>query len=375
MPILDFDANATTPILPAARNAMLQVLADNSGNASSAHALGRQARQALEDARERIAAALGAKPREVVFVSGATEANNLALMSETSGPTGSILANPTEHPCVIEPLRVLAGRGVAVDWLPVDSQGRIDPGEVRRRIQPATRMIVVQRANHETGTVQPVEMIAKFGVAVHCDAAQAVGKIPVHFAELGCATMSLSAHKFRGPPGIGALIIRDGATVKPMLFGGHQERGVRPGTESPFLAAGMAVALEHAVRTMTETTARIIRLRERLWSELQATAGPVIWNARDTELLPNTLNVSFPGCRSDLLLMALDLAGVACSTGSACSSGSLLPSPVLQAMQVPTDRLTSAMRLSLGESTTDAEIEAAITIISDCVRRLRSPMQ
>ncbi len=363
------DHNSTTPLLPAAATAMRECAETAYGNPSSSHAVGRRARQRLEDAREQIAALLGARPEEVIFTSGATEANNLALFGLAGEPPRRIVASPIEHPCIVEPLKLLEKLGHSIEWLEVDTRG-----VVKLRPVEAGQLLTLQLANHETGAIQPVAEFARSVVPVHTDAAQAVGKIPVHFHKLGVTTLSLSAHKFRGPIGIGALFVKKTTQLRPRTYGGHQQRGLRPGTEPVALAVGMAVALENAVRTMAETAERLTRLRSRLLERLQQAVPPVIVNGPlpgDADSLPTTLNLSFPGCRADLLLMALDLAGVACSTGSACSSGSLLPSPVLSAMKVPDDVLKSAMRFSLGETTTEAEIDEAATTISACVTRGR----
>jgi cysteine desulfurase len=371
MPILNLDHNATTPLCDAAADAMHRVHTESPGNAASAHALGRRARQFLEDARERVAARLVCKPEEVTFTSGATEANNLALLGVSTATPGHILTSPMEHPCVLEPLAKMAARGWAVEWLPVQRDGTIAPHDIAARVRPDTARIVLQRANHETGVLFDVTAVAALGVSVHCDAAQAVGKVPVSFRQSNATTLSLSAHKFHGPAGVGALIVKLGTPLQATMFGGHQQRGLRPGTEPVALAAGLAAALDSTLETMEADTARVAAQRQRLFEGLAARVPPVIWNGHGAGLLPNTLNASFPGCRNDLLLMALDLAGVACSTGSACSSGSLLPSPVLRAMHVDDATLRSAMRFSLGRHT-DAEIDAAIEIIAKCVRRLRS---
>jgi cysteine desulfurase len=232
-------------------------------------------------------------------------------------------------------------------------------------------------ANHETGAVQPVPTIVAAlppAVRFHCDAAQAVGKIPVNFRELGVSTLSVSAHKFGGPKGIGALLVRRGVKLAPQMFGGHQQKGRRPGTEPVALAVGMAVALEHAVKHLEANRSQLETLRARLWTGLQSHCAPVVLNGPAMgahDVVPTTLNVSFPGCRADVLLMALDLAGVACSTGSACSSGSLLPSPVLQAMNVPDDVLRSAIRFSLSPRQSVADIDDALQRIAACVQRVR----
>jgi cysteine desulfurase len=367
MEAIYLDHNATTPLLPQAWEAMRDV---PPGNPSSAHAAGRAARRALEDARERIAALLRAQPDEVTFTSGATEANNLAIFGHNPSLA---LASHIEHPCVIEPLKQLEARGVAVAWLPVDSRG-----VVRWSAPPANALVCLMLANHETGAIQPVREIAAAlppSAKLHCDAAQAVGKLPVNFRELGATTLSASAHKFGGPKGVGVLLTKRGTELKPLTFGGHQQHGRRPGTEPVALAVGMAVALEVAVRNMDASRARLEALRARFWLNLQRDCSPVVLNGPQLgspDVVPTTLNVSFPGCRADLLLMALDLAGVACSTGSACSSGSLLPSPVLRAMAVPEEVLRSALRFSFSATQTPAESDEATRRIAECVSRLRT---
>lgn len=361
------DHNATTPLLPEAWEAMRNV---PPGNPSSAHAAGRKARQALEDARERIATLLGAFPDEVTFTSGATEANNLAIFGHH--PTHAV-ASFLEHPCVIEPLRQLERRGVPVEWFPVNSRGM-----VVWQPPPPNALVCLMLVNHETGAIQPVAEVAHAlppGSRLHCDAAQAMGKIPIHFAELGATTLSASAHKFNGPKGIGLLVVKRGTEIAPLTFGGHQQQGRRPGTEPVALAVGTAVALEFAIQHLTENRIRAEALRAQLWTGLAQHCAPVTLNGPEIgalDVVPTTLNVSFPGCRADLLLMAFDLAGIACSTGSACSSGSLIPSPVLRAMGVPDDVLVSALRFSLSPLQNPEEINDAIDRIAGCVARVRS---
>jgi cysteine desulfurase len=368
------DNNATTPPLRAVLHAMRPYLTEVYGNPASAHQAGRRARQALEDARERTAALLGAHPDEVVFTSGATEASNLALLSPAGSPPGHLIASSIEHPSVAEPIRQLFARGFAVDWLPVDADGVVRAEALDGLIRPETRLVTVMLANHETGAVQPVralvERLAGRG-SFHCDAVQAVGKVPVHFHDLGVTTLSLSAHKFHGPKGVGALLVRRGVTLHPLFWGGHQQQGRRPGTESSALVVGLATALDLAHREMDSRRAQVERLRERFLDRLRAAANSVVLNGPATGGMPHTLNLSFPGLRADVLLMALDLAGIACSTGSACSSGSLLPSPVLQAMGVPNPVLRSAMRFSLSALLTEEEIDEAARRIAAVVTRLR----
>jgi cysteine desulfurase len=375
------DNNSTTPMLPAVWEAMRPHLEERYGNPASAHRVGRRARQALEDAREKVAALLGANPDEVVFTSGATEANNLALFGLTGDPPCHIISSPIEHPCVMEPLRQLTERGVHIDWLPVPQSGVVEREQLANLLRPETRLICIMLANHETGAVQPVEqcgsLIAAYypGVKFHCDAVQAVGKLPVHFHDLGVTTLSLSAHKFHGPAGIGALLTRRGTKLRPLLYGGHQQQGRRPGTEPVALAIGLARALELAAHERSGRLEQVKTLRQRFLKALRAHAAPVVLNGSETGGLPHTLNLSFPGCRADALLMNLDLAGVACSTGSACSSGSLLPSPVLIAMGIAPENLHSAMRFSLSHLLSEAEIDEAARRVSSVVTRLRrTPM-
>jgi cysteine desulfurase len=374
--IMDFiylDNNATTPLLPAVAEAMRPYLTEVYGNPASSHAAGRRARRALEDARERTAALLGAHPDEVVFTSGATEANNLALFGLCGDPPGRLLAGPIEHPSVLEPLRHLAECGFTLDLLPVAGRGVVPVDALPDALRPDTRLAAVMLANHETGAIQPVRELAAClpgEVLFHCDAVQAAGKMPVDFHALGVASLSISAHKFHGPKGVGALLVRRGVRLRPRAWGGHQQQGRRPGTEPVALAVGLACALEIAVQEMDRRRVIVCGLRARFLDHLRTHAAPVVLNSPE-DGLPHTLNVSFPPLKADLLLMSFDLAGVACSTGSACSSGSLLPSPVLQAMGVPDEVLRSAMRFSLSPLLTEAEVEAAAGRIAGVVRRLR----
>lgn len=367
------DNNSTTPVLPAVWEAMRPFLTENAGNPASSHGVGRRARKALEDARERTAALLDAYPDEVVFTSGATEANNLALFGLAGNPPGHLVGTPIEHPCVIEPLKRLTQRGFALDWLGVDREGVARTEHLSNLLRDDTRLVTVMLANHETGAIQPVkELCARLPdrIAFHCDAAAAAGKIAVHFHELKLTTLTISAHKFHGPPGIGALLVRRHTRLQPQLWGGHQQQGRRPGTEPVALAVGLAVALELAVRDMETRHHLILKLRERFLNALLAGAAPLVVNG-SADGLPSTVNISFPGCRADVLLMNLDLARVACATGSACSSGSLLPSPVLQAMAVPEDVLNSALRFSFSSLLGEEEVEEAARRVGQIVRRLR----
>src|SRR4051812_23840247 len=277
--MLYLDHAATTPTLPEAWEAMRPFAAEQFGNPASAHAAGRQARQALEDARERVARCLGASPDEVVFTSGATEANNLAIFGLAGSPPGHVLASPIEHPCVTEPLKQLAARGFEVEYLPVDSSGTATVEVFRERVRPDTRLTVLMMVNHETGAPQPSSWHRSLHPTLHSDAAQAAGKIPIAFRELGLASMSVSAHKFGGPKGIGALLVRKDLTLAPQLFGGHQQQGRRPGTEAVALAVGMATALEIATSRRHEAMNETYLKQKAFIKQLRETCPPIVVNS------------------------------------------------------------------------------------------------
>jgi len=375
MDCIYLDSNATSSLLPAVWEAMRPFFTDLSGNPASSHHAGRRARQALEGARERTAALLDAYADEVVFTSGATEANNLAIFGLAGSPPAHLVGTAIEHPCVLEPLQRLVEAGFALDHLPVDAEGIVRADSLPDLLRPDTKLVTVMLANHETGAIQPVQGLSTLlagRAAFHCDAAAAAGKIPVRFHELAVTTLTISAHKFHGPPGIGALLVRRHARLRPQLWGGHQQQGRRPGTEAVALAVGLARALELAMGELQARGERVRQLRNRFLDALRATAAPVVLNSPAERGLPYTVNVSFPGCRADVLLINLDLAGVACSTGSACSSGSLLPSPVLRAMAVPLEVLNSAMRFSFSALLSEAEVAEAARRTAAIVQRLRS---
>jgi cysteine desulfurase len=377
MPPIFLDHNSTTPMLPEVAAAMIEIDQHFYGNPSSAHGIGRAARRHLEESREGIAEILGAQPAELIFTSGATEANNLAVFG-LAPESGEILAAPLEHPCIIEPLKQLEKRGLTVKWLPVSSRGSVETPEILSRITEQTGLICLMYANHETGAIQPVRHIAKTrakNVLLHSDAAQAVGKVPISFQDLSVSSLSFSGHKFGGPKGIGGLVLKSGVKLKPQLHGGHQQKGFRPGTEPVSLIVGMHTALRIRQREMSENHRRLQGLKLWFWHKLVEAASPVVLNGPtpgEADSLPTTLNVSFLGCRADLLLVSFDLAGIACSTGSACSSGSLLPSPVLQ---VPDDVLRSAIRLSFSPDQTEESLHAAIIPIIRAVQQARQPRQ
>ncbi len=363
------DHNATTPLDPAVRDAMLPHLDGVGGNPSSPHRFGRKARQALEDAREAVARLLDAHPDEVVFTSGTTEANNLAILGLAGEPPGVLAHSGIEHPSVMGSLEHLAKRGLTLAVLDVGASFQLahETRQVGNLSPREARLACVQLANHETGAVLPVTDVAQ-QLTTHCDATQAVGKMPVSFRALGVATLAFSAHKMHGPRGVGALLVRRGVTLVPLMHGGHQEKGRRPGTEPVALIVGLAEALRLSVERMEENGDKMHQLRRIFWEGLRD-AGPVLNSPEDG--LPHVLNVSFPGLKSDALLIALDLTGVACSAGAACSSGSLLPSPVLRAMGLPEARLRSALRFSLGRQQTAEEVAESAARICRCVKKLR----
>ena len=365
------DNNASTPMLPAIWEAMQPYLFDRPGNPGSSHWFGRQARQALEDARDRIAALLGAESDEVIFTSGATEANNLAIFGLVRPAPGAIITSPIEHPCVLEPIRALCGRDYTTRMLPVSADGVVVDDVA---FPDDVRLVSVMLANHETGAVQPVAALARHlanRAPFHCDAAAAAGKMPIDFHSLGITSLTISGHKFHGPKGVGALLLRRRAALRPLFSGGHQQNGKRPGTEPVALAVGMAAALDWTLQNLAVHRALLFERRRRFLAILGAQASAVILNGPEDAGLPHALNLSFPGCQADALMMSLDLAGIACSTGSACSSGSLLPSPVLAAMGKSGDVLHSAMRFSFSPLLSDAEIDEAAHRIAHCVEKLR----
>lgn len=379
MEAIYLDHNATTPLDPEVLEAMRPHWLVG-GNAESRHSFGRSARRAWEGAKESVARILGAEPEEVVFTSGGTEANNLAIfgLAGAEHSPGHVVSSPIEHPAIAEPVARLEAAGFAVDRPAVDAEGLASAERMAACLGASSRLATLMLANNETGAIQPVAQLAALardaGVPVHTDAVQAVGRIPVDFHALGVATLAASAHKFHGPVGVGLLLVRRGIKLGSRLFGGGQQQGRRPGTVAVALAVGLARALELWHEEADVRTKRWLRLRDRLESGLVAALGPeqVIRNGpRDESLrLPQTLNVGFPGLDGDLLLMQLDLAGVAVSLGSACASGSTRPSPTLVAMRVPDDRLRSSVRFSLGSGTTEAEIDQALERTIAVVRRL-----
>ncbi|MCS6978383.1 MAG: cysteine desulfurase [Gemmatales bacterium] len=376
MTTIYLDYASTTPLLPEVAEAMRPFWAENFGNPASAHQFGRKARRAVEDARELIAQLLGAYPDEVIFTSGATEANNWAIQGLVPHSAGVLIVSPLEHPSVAEPVQYLTRRGHRLHQLRATREGFIDLADPFLDSLLKADLATVMLVNNETGVVQPVrELVRRLEGRVrffHGDAVQAVGKMPVHFHDLGVTTLSLSAHKFHGPRGIGALLVRRGTPLQPLFLGGHQQMGKRPGTEPVPLIVGMAKALELAEKQRESRWAHVLDLRTLFLKHLEKQAGPIHVNGCLENSIPYLVNVSFPGCAGDLLLARLDLAGVACSTGSACSSGSLLPSPVLRAMNLPDDLLKSAIRFSFSHVTSEPEVVAAAERVAEAVAALRT---
>jgi cysteine desulfurase len=358
------DYNASTPHAPVVADAMRAALADGYGNPSSGHWAALPARKLVEASRAQVAALLGCAPDEIVFTSGGSEANNLALKGvffARQGRSAHMVTSAIEHPSVLEPCRFLEQLGARVTRLPVDGTGLVDPDELRRAMRPDTTLVSLMHANNEVGTIQPVEECARIarehGVPFHTDAAQTVGKLPVRVETLGVDLLSLAGHKAYAPKGVGALYVRRGVRLEPLIHGAGHEGGRRAGTESALLAAALGAAC--ALAGDLAWTGEVRRLRDHFWEGLHEHLGErTRLNGHPVRRLPNTLNVSFVGTTGAEVLAALD--GIAASTGSACHSGRVEPSPVLHAMGVPEDLGRGAIRFSLGRGTTQDEIDEAI---------------
>ncbi len=365
------DYNASTPIDPAVAAAMRPFLEEAYGNPSSGHWASAPAKAALEHARGQVAALLGAAPDEIVFTGGGSEANNLALKGVFFAPREKgkhIVTTSVEHPAIIEPCRFLERLGAAVTYLPVEGTGRVDPRDLQRALGPETILISVMHANNEVGTIQPIAEIAAIarerGILLHTDAAQSVGKIPTRVDALGVDLLSVAGHKVYAPKGVGALYVRRGTKLEPLVHGAGHEGGRRAGTESALLAVGLGAAA--ALAGDLAAMARVRALRDRLWDRLRDHFGDrVVLNGHAHHRLPNTLNVSFLGHVGADLLQRLD--GIAASTGSACHSGRIELSPVLKAMGVPPEVGAGAIRFSLGRRTTADEIDIAVERLAGVV--------
>jgi cysteine desulfurase len=358
--------------------AMARVLRDCPGNPSSVHAEGSAARAVVERARERVASLIGVEPGDIVFTGGATESNNTALCCAASarGPgRRHVVASSVEHPSVEAPLAALEAAGWRATRVPVDAEGLLDARQVARAIHDDTALVSILWANNETGVIQPMAAIAEAvrarGVPLHVDATQAVGKIRVDLREVCADLLSLSCHKFNGPKGVGCLVARDGLTFEPLLRGGSQERRRRGGTEDVAGIAGLGEACALAERELLERGVRYAQLRDRLWEGIQAKIPRVRRNGALQRLLPNTLSVQFAGAAGEVLLQALDLEGVAVSSGAACASGSIEPSRVLLAMGRSPQEARESLRFSVGHGVDESQIDRLLTLLPDLVARVR----
>ena len=375
------DHAATTPLRPEVRAAMEPYLsADGFGNPSSLHADGQRAKRALDAARDTLACALGAQFSEITFTSGGTEADNAALVGVmlARGRGSHLITTQIEHEAVIETAHFLEKLGFSVTYLPVDEQGRVAPRSVADALTDRTALVSVMHANNEVGTVQPLREIADLVHAheayLHTDAVQTFSQLPVNVHDLGVDLLSVSAHKIYGPKGVGALYVRSGIPIEPLLHGGGQERERRAGTENVPAIAGFGEAVRLLLPEREAVAARLTLLRDTFLAALRQRVPSMVLNGHPAERLPNNINLSFPGLDAETLLLTLDRAGISASSGSACTSGSIEPSHVLTAMGLPDDRVNSAIRLTLGRDTTRAEVDRAVDILAGIVTR-QTPSQ
>jgi len=373
------DNNATTPLAPEVFEAMKPYLVEDYGNASSIHWFGQRAKNAVDKARQQVAKLLNARPSEVIFTSGGTESDNAAIFGIVQA---SRVANPhlittgIEHHAVLNTAQELEKRGASVTYVPVGSAGVIDPEEVRRSIRPETVLISIMHANNEIGAIQPLEEIGIIArerdIYFHTDAVQSVGKIPVDVEKLGVDLLSLSAHKLNGPKGVGAMYIRRGSILRPLLYGGHHERDRRPGTENVPGIVGLGMAAELAAAHLQEYGHGVAALRDRLEQGILEKVSAVSVNGDPARRLPNTCNLSFDCVEGEGFVIAMDLRGIACSTGAACSSGSVEPSHVLSAIGLTPAQARASIRLSLGRYSTAEDIDATLATLPAVVERLRA---
>jgi cysteine desulfurase len=374
------DYNATTPVEPEVLDAMLPYFSGAFGNAASIHTAGQTARSAVETAREQVAALVGAQPQEIVFTSGGTESDNHAIFGvfdqeEYAGK--NLICSVIEHEAVLNTCQSLAARGVNVPYLLVGRDGRVDPDDLRNMLdtRPDTTLLTVMHASNELGTVQPLEQIGQLAleadVYFHTDAVQSAGKLPIDVNTLQVDLLSISGHKIYGPKGVGALYVRSGTPLRQFFYGGHHQRGFRPGTENVAGIVGLGKAAELAKKSLLQDAARIGGLRDGLERGLLQRVPESRVNGGSAVRTSNTSNMLFPGVDGEALLIALDLKGLACSTGSACSSGAVEPSHVLTAIGLSTEEARSSLRFSLGRHTTREEIDFALLVIPETVERLR----
>ena len=377
------DNNATTPVLPEVMEAMRPYFGERFGNASSIHSHGQQTRAAVERARESVAALIGCRPSEIVFTSGGTEADNLAVFGVVGpgsragivGDGDHVITSTIEHHAVLNACRHLEQIGCSVTYVPVDGRGVVGPEDVRRALRPSTKLISIMFANNETGMVQPVAEIGAIAreadVYFHTDAVQAAGKIPVRVDEIGCDLLTLSAHKLHGPQGVGALYVRKGTALSAQIYGGRHERSRRAGTENVPGIVGFGKASELAQAGFSRgDDLKMSEMRDRLERELLGIEACGV-NGTDTSRVPNTSNIYFDGIDGEALVIALDLKGLAVSTGAACSSGAIEPSHVLMAMGMGAERARASIRFSLGKMSSAEDVEFALALVPETVGRLR----
>src|SRR5882762_6679626 len=372
------DFNATTPVEPEVLDAMLPYFSAEFANAASIHTPGQRARAAVETAREQVAALIGARPQEIVFTSGGTESDNHAIfgiMAAAGDREKHVISSAIEHEAVLNACQALEKEGARVTYLPTDRDGLIDLDDLRRAIRPETVLITIMHANNELGTVQPLEEIgriaAKADVYFHTDAVQSAGKIPIDVNAMGLDLLSLSGHKFYAPKGVGALYVRGGTRLRQLLYGGHHQRGFRPGTENVAGIVGLGKAAEIARKSLVADAQRVSALRDRLQQGLLQRVPQSRVNGGAAPRTPNTTNIVFPGVEGEALLISLDLKGLACSTGAACSSGAVEPSHVLTAIGLPPEDARASLRFSLGRHTTPADIDFALNVVPAAVAQLR----
>jgi cysteine desulfurase len=373
------DHNASTPVHPDVVAAMLPYFAERFGNASSIHGFGREARDAVDTAREEIARFLAVTPDELVFTSGGTESDNFGVKGlALARGRGHIITTRVEHHAVLRSVQALEAQGFAATYLPVDAYGRVDPDDVRKAIRPDTVAISVMHANSEVGTLQPIAAIGAIarerGVPLHVDAVQTFGKVPIDVEAMGISLLSISGHKIYGPKGVGGLWIRKGTRMASVQHGGDHERRRRAGTENVSGIVGFGKAVEVRARDMAHEAGRVSAVRDRLWNGIASGVPDVRLNGHPTERLPGTLNVSYRGVESESVVLGLDLKGIGVSAGSACTSGSVEPSYVLVAMGLTVEWAMGAVRHSLGRSTSNEDVEYVVESVEPIVRKLREKM-
>ncbi len=372
------DNAGTTAVAPEVVKAMIPYFTECYGNASSIHSTGRDARRALEDARRRVAACIGAKPNEIYFTSGGSESDNWAIKGyayANKSRGNHIITSSIEHHAILHSCEFLKTQGFEITYLPVDEFGRVSPSDVEKAITDKTILISIMAANNEIGTLEPIREISKIArahrITFHTDAVQAMGAIPVNVDDLGVDMLSMSAHKFHGPKGVGVLYIRQGVRIENFMHGGAQERGKRATTENVPGIIGLATALERAVRNQPENAVRLTALRDKLISGILSQIPYTRLNGHPTERLPGNVNVSVQYIEGEGLLLRLDLAGIAASSGSACTSGSLDPSHVLLAIGLPHEIAHGSLRLSLSDVNTEAEVDEVLRVLPNIVKTLR----